>query len=42
VQSLPEYFLIDRSNTLYKRSSQMDDAEAEIKMLLANPTASAK
>lgn len=42
VQSLPEYFLIDRSNTIYKRSSQMDDAEAEIKMLLANPTASAK
>ena len=42
VQTLPEYFLIDRSNTLYKRSLQMDDVEAEIKTLLANPTVSAK
>lgn len=42
VQGLPEYFLIDRSNTLHKRSSQMDDVEAEIRALLANPTVSAK
>ena len=42
VQNLPEYFLIDRSNTLYKRSSQMNDVEAEIRTLLANPTSSAK
>ena len=42
VQTLPEYFLIDRSNTLYKRSLQMDDVEAEIKTLLANPIVSAK
>ncbi|MBQ7510207.1 MAG: AhpC/TSA family protein [Prevotella sp.] len=34
VQSLPEFFLIDRSNALYKRSSQMDDVEAEIRNLL--------
>lgn len=34
VGQLPEYFLIDRSNTLYKRSSQMSDLEEEIKKLL--------
>lgn len=34
VQSIPEYFLIDRHNALYKRSSQMDDVEQEIKKLL--------
>ena len=38
VQDLPEYFLIDRSNTLYKRSTQMKDVEQEIRTLLANPT----
>ena len=42
VQSIPEYFLIDRNNALYKRSSQMSDVETEIKKLLANPTVSAK
>ena len=42
VQSIPEFFLIDRSNALYKRSLQMDDVETEIKALLANPTNSAK
>ena len=42
VQSIPEFFLIDRSNALYKRSSQMNDVEAEIRTLLANPTSSAK
>lgn len=42
VQSIPEYFLIDRNNALYKRSSQMSDVETEIKTLLANPTVSAK
>ena len=41
-QTLPEYFLIDRNNTLYKRSSQMSDVEAEIRSLLANPTISAR
>ena len=34
VQSIPEFFLIDRSNALYKRSSQMNDVETEIKNLL--------
>lgn len=34
VHAVPEFFLIDRSNTLYKRSSQMDDVEEEIKRLL--------
>lgn len=42
VQSIPEYFLIDRNNALYKRSSQMSDVEQEIRTLLANPTNSAK
>jgi hypothetical protein len=42
VDALPAFFLIDRSNTLYKRSSQMKDVEAEIRTLLANPTVSAK
>lgn len=42
VQSIPEYFLIDRNNALYKRSSQMNDVEQEIRTLLANPTNSAK
>ena len=34
VQGLPEYFLIDRTNTLRKRSQQVRDIEAEIKALL--------
>ena len=34
VQSVPEFFLIDRQNMLQKRSSQMKDLEAEIKSLL--------
>ena len=34
VQSLPEFFLIDRNNNLVKRSSQMDDLDAEIRRLL--------
>ena len=34
VQAVPEYFLIDRSNTLQKRSVQMDDLEKEIRALL--------
>lgn len=34
VQSLPEFFLIDRDNNLVKRSSQMDDIDTEIKRLL--------
>lgn len=42
VQSVPEYFLIDRNSQLYKRSSQMSDVEKEIRTLLANPTNSAK
>lgn len=34
VATVPEYFLIDRSGNLYKRSSQMTDLEEEIKKLL--------
>ena len=34
VQSVPEFFLIDRNNQLQKRSSQMKDLEAEIRSLL--------
>jgi glutathione peroxidase-family protein len=34
VSEIPEYFLIDRNNTLYKRSSQMEDLEDEIKTLI--------
>ena len=34
VQSLPEFFLIDRNNQLQKRSSQMKDVEAEIESML--------
>ena len=34
IQTLPEFFLIDRNNSLVKRSSQMDDIDAEIRRLL--------
>lgn len=34
VQGIPTYFLIDRSNSLYKRAEQIKDVEAEIKSLL--------
>lgn len=34
IQGLPEYFLITRDNSLYKRSVQVKDIEAEIKSLL--------
>jgi peroxiredoxin len=34
LQSLPEFFLIDRNNNLIKRSSQIADLDAEIKKLL--------
>ena len=34
VQSIPEFFLIDRDNQLQKRSSQMSNIEDEIKALL--------
>ena len=34
VQSLPEFFIIDRGNNLVKRSQQVKDIEAEIKSLL--------
>lgn len=34
VQSLPEFFLIDRSNSLVGRSTQIKDLEAEINKLL--------
>jgi peroxiredoxin len=34
VQTVPEFFLIDRDNQLQKRSSQMKDVEAEINALL--------
>jgi len=34
VQTLPEFFLIDRGNNLVKRSGQMSDLDAEIRRLL--------
>jgi len=34
IQSIPEFFLIDRDNNLVKRSAQIKDLEAEIKKLL--------
>ena len=34
IQGLPEYFLITRDNSLYKRSVQVKDIEAEIRSLL--------
>jgi peroxiredoxin len=34
IQSVPDYFIIDRNNTLVKRAAQMKDLEAEIKKLL--------
>ena len=34
IQSVPDYFIIDRGNNLVKRASQMKDLEAEIKKLL--------
>lgn len=34
IQSIPTFFLIDRSNALYKRDSQIDDIDAEIQSLL--------
>ena len=34
VQSIPTYFLIDRTNTLHKRDVQMKDLNAEIQSLL--------
>ena len=34
LQTLPTFFLIDRSNSLYKRDTQMKDVEAEIRSLL--------
>ncbi len=34
IQGVPSYFLIDRSNTLYKRGEQITDIDAEIKKLL--------
>lgn len=34
VQAIPTYFLIDRTNTLYKRDSQVKDFDAEIQSLL--------
>ena len=34
IQSVPDYFIIDRNNNLVKRAEQMKDLEAEIKKLL--------
>lgn len=34
IQGLPEYFLIARDNSLYKRAAQVQDIEAEIRSLL--------
>jgi len=30
VQAVPEYFIIDRSNSLQKRSSQVENLEKEL------------
>ncbi|MBQ9237675.1 MAG: thioredoxin family protein, partial [Prevotella sp.] len=35
IQQLPSYFLIDRTNSLYKRGEQVGDLETEIKNLLS-------
>lgn len=34
IQGLPDYFLISRENSLYKRAAQVEDLEAEIRSLL--------
>jgi hypothetical protein len=34
VQSVPDYFLIDRGNNLVKRAADVKDLEAEIRKLL--------
>jgi len=34
VQVIPSFFLIDRSNSLYKRAEQIKDLDVEIKSLL--------
>ena len=34
IQGLPDYFLISRDNSLYKRAAQIKDLEAEIRSLL--------
>jgi peroxiredoxin len=34
VQAIPTYFLIDKTNSLYKRADQVTDLESEIKKLL--------
>ena len=34
IQTIPDFFLIDRNNNLVKRAAQMKDLEAEIKKLL--------
>ena len=34
VQNLPAFFLIDKTNSLYKRAEQIKDLETEIKKLL--------
>ena len=34
VQVIPTFFLVDKTNTLYKRDSQMEDTDAEIQYLL--------
>ena len=34
IQTVPDFFLIDRGNNLVKRAAQIKDLEAEIKKLL--------
>ena len=34
IQTVPTFFLVDKTNTLYKRDSQMEDTDAEIQYLL--------
>ena len=36
IQTIPDFFLIDRGNNLVKRAAQMKDLEAEIRKLLSN------
>lgn len=37
IQALPTFFLVDKSNTLWKRDTQTDDIDAEIQYLLKQP-----
>ena len=34
IQKLPTFFLVDKTNTLYKRDEQIKDLDAEIQKIL--------